>query len=132
MGTPVEQLRDDEQPTSQVVKNILNEMETENVKDVKNQDNTEQYYDSPQQESYDSYEEYEQPLSFTDKLLREMKMPLLVVLLVFLSNFGYLNKLLVQYVPRIIGNDGNMNMYGLLLKAVFAGFLFFVVKKFIL
>lgn len=136
-GTPINQLRGD-QNTSDVVNNILTEMEHQDQPPMappsqqryapQEEQYEEQYYEDEQEQSAPVVKQ----LSFSEKLLSEAKLPVLVVLLVFVANFSQLNKLLVEYVPKVVGNDGNINMLGLLVKAVLAGVLFYVVKKFVL
>jgi len=136
-ATPINQLRGD-QNTSDVVNNILTEMEHQDQPPMappsqqryapQEEQYEEQYYEDEQEQSAPVVKQ----LSFSEKLLSEAKLPVLVVLLVFVANFSQLNKLLVEYVPKVVGNDGNINMLGLLVKAVLAGVLFYVVKKFVL
>jgi hypothetical protein len=129
-GTPITQLRSPPtEDNSKVVDGILQEMEQSGGDNKQSEQPPKQQYYEEEEEHYDNYET---ELSFTDKIMMELKLPLLVALLVFLSNFNMLNTLLVKYIPRVIGSDGNMNIYGLLLKSVLAGLLFFVVKKFVL
>ena len=137
-GTPITQLRNDSngQDNSEIVSNILNQMEQNDQSQV--QQPSPQPKTHQEQENFDEqYYEDEpvpvfRPQTFSEKLLSEAKLPLLVVLLVFVANFNQFNKLLAEYVPRMVGSDGNINVFGLLFKAVLIGVLFYVVKKFVL
>ncbi len=99
---------------------------------------TQQQQQPQYEDEYEEYEDYDGPviqqkaLSTTDQVISEMKGPLLVILLVFLTNFGMLNQMLAKNVPRLAGGDSGLNMMGLVVKALLAGIVFYVVKRFLL
>lgn len=137
-STPINQLRQDD--NSEVVQNILNEMDTnpqmqssQPMPQGGKQPRYQQEYEP--EDDYDEQDQYYMPqkeLSLTEKIISELKGPLLVAVLVFVINLNLFDDLLVKYVPKIAGIDGGVGMIGLLIKAVIAGALFYVIKKFLL
>ncbi len=150
-STPISQLRK-EQDNSELVQNILNNMENQpamdpNMDQMPSQQMPNQQMPSHQPrgqpEQYDDYEEEfedyydgpvvkQKPMSTTDQIISEIKGPLLVALLVFLTNFDMVNQLLVKNIPKLAGHGGELNLIGLGLKAIVAGIIFYVVKRFLL
>ena len=143
-STTLNQLRK-EQDNSELVQNILETMEEhpdisgggspQNMDAMPSQQGQQQN-DQDYVEEYDDY--YDEPLiqqkelSTTDMIISEAKMPLLVMLLVFLTNFSSLNQILVKNVPKLANADGDLNMIGLVAKVLLAGLVFYIVKRFLL
>ncbi len=73
----------------------------------------------------------QKPMTATEQIINEVKLPLLVVLLVFLTNFNQVNKLIVQNIPKL-ASGGELNLLGIAVKALVAGVVFYVVKRFLL
>jgi len=57
--------------------------------------------------------------------------PLLVVVLFILFNLGIVDKTLTRIVPFLANQYGNLNIKGVIIKALLAGIIFFVAKLFI-
>jgi len=57
--------------------------------------------------------------------------PLLVVVLFILFNLGIVDKTLTRVVPFLSNQYGNLNIKGVVIKALLAGIIFFVVKLFV-
>ena len=57
--------------------------------------------------------------------------PLLVVVLFILFNLGVVDKTLTKLVPFFSNEYGNLNLKGVVVKAILAGIVFFVVKLFL-
>jgi hypothetical protein len=57
--------------------------------------------------------------------------PLLVVVLFILFNLGIVDKTLTRLVPFLANQYGNLNIKGVVIKALLAGIIFFVAKLFI-
>jgi len=142
MSTPIAQLRQDEDNSS-TVNNILNQLEQDNQSGGSQQPHPQmqqpqqqQYMEQPNQmEPYEDYDGYydgteEVSMSMTDKIISELKMPLVVVLLVFLTNYGMVNELLIKNLPKL-SNGNELNILGLGVKAVLAGLVFYLVRKFL-
>ena len=72
----------------------------------------------------------EQPLY--QKIIDELKNPLVVTLIVFLLSLPMTSEFITKYVPKtadIVTN--NINMLGLLLKSIIAGLLYYGLKHFL-
>lgn len=65
--------------------------------------------------------------SFTQKLMSEAKEPLLVSVLVLLMSSNQLQSLIAKFLPVAAGNP----LIGLALRAVVAGVLFYLLRRFI-
>lgn len=136
MSTPISQLRN-EGDNSQMVDGILSQLEQEDGAPQHRQQMPQQQQQPQQMEDeYEEYEDYydqvqERQLSASEQMISEFKLPLLVVFLVFLTNFGMVNDMLLKNIPRL-GGDGELNMMGLMVKALVAGVVFYLVKKFVL
>jgi len=144
-STPINQLRQD-QDNTELVQNILADMEnqpnqmeeqqmSQQVPQQQQQQQQEQF-DQDYEDEYEGYEDYgpmvqQKPMTATEQIIDEVKLPLLVVLLVFLTNFGQINQLIVQNVPRL-ASGGELNILGIAVKALVAGVVFYVVKRFLL
>ena len=57
--------------------------------------------------------------------------PLLVVILFVLFNLGVVDKTLTRIVPLFANEYGNMNLKGVIVKAILVGIIFFIVKLFL-
>lgn len=102
-----------------------------------------QQYEDQQQQYYDEdyYPEGEEgfqgqymelpPMSTMDRIMYSVKLPLLVTVLVFISNFNVLDKTIMNYVPKTIGGSG-LNMLGIMFKSVLMGVIFYAVFTFVL
>ena len=149
--TPIDQLTtNDEQNKDQLVQNILNSYDSVSEGGVDNTANQEQAehnsrlaeqqfnsdlgYDNQNvyQDQDDYYDEPVVKSSPVDNLINSLKNPVLVFVLVFLTNYKLLNELLLKNVPRFVNSSGNLNYMGITAKALVAAVLFFVVNKFLL
>ena len=144
-STPINQLRQ-EQDNTELVQNILadmenqpNQMEEQQMSQQapqQQQQQQQEQFDQDYEDEYEGYEDYgpmvqQKPMTATEQIIDEVKLPLLVVLLVFLTNFGQINQLIVQNVPRL-ASGGELNILGIAVKALVAGVVFYVVKRFLL
>ena len=151
-ATPINQLRGDNSNNAELVQNILNDFENEQAQPPSPQQQPQQMSEQqmPQQQQmsepqqpqmqqqYYSDEEYdmepfyqERELNTTEQIISEVKRPLLVVLLVFLSNLQMVDDVLLKNFAQL-SVDGNLNMLGLLAKAVLAGVVYYLVNNFVL
>ncbi len=153
-STPISQLRrDDATDNAELVQNILEDFENQQDQMppqqqmqaqpqmqqqmprqyVQDDSANNQYYDDSDEE----YENYGEPiyqdreLSTTDQIISEAKRPLLVILLVFLTNFAMVDDMLLKNFARL-GTDGSLNLMGVAAKAVVAGLVYYLVNKFVL
>ena len=68
-------------------------------------------------------------LSGTDKILKEAKEPISVVMLVMLFCLPQIDELLKTNIT-MFKNEESLSMVGILFKAVLAGVLFYVIKMY--
>ena len=151
--TSIQQLQNpNEQNKDELVQNILNSYEniSENGDNTANNEQAEhnsrlaeqqfnsdlgyknqpeQYQDEEEEEYYE--QEYEKE-SQIDKIMNNLKGPLVVFVLVFISNYGLLNEIILKNVPRFVNSCGNMNYMGIGIKALVAAVLYFAVNKILL
>lgn len=145
-STPISHLNR-EQDNSQMVQNIMDEYENQDQMGGQQQmpqapqHNPSKNQEQFSQDQYDDYEEdfedygpvtQQKPLTPTEQIISELKTPLLVVLLVFLTNFGMVNNLIAKNIPKLAESGGELNMLGTIAKALVAGILFYIVKRFLL
>lgn len=155
-GTPISKLRMD-QDNSQMVQNILNEMDGQQgggqpmpqmpqgqqplapqqpqyqQEDFEPQmQQYEEQYEPQYQENFGGGMNQFKELSTNEQLMEELKEPLLVVLLVLLANLEVVNSFLVKNLPKVLIANGELNLWGLVVKATLAGVLFYVVRRFFL
>jgi hypothetical protein len=65
-------------------------------------------------------------------LLDELKIPVLIAVLVFLTNMQFVNVLMAHYASWMLETSGNMNLYGQLFKSLSVAGLFWGVQKIII
>lgn len=146
----------DEKAQTDIVQNILNDLEQDSGEHVEEQDNqyneTQQRYQArqfapPQDQMYtnmqkpkgggsssdqnmrNSYGQPKRTLSTKDVVLREVKNPLIVILLFALLNISMCDKVLSKYIPKICNSSGGVNLLGVALKATVAGILYYIISK---
>ena len=142
----------DEKNKDQLVQNILNSYDSVSESGADNTANQEQAEHNSRlaeqqfnsdlgynnqnvnqdQEQDDYYDEPVVKASPIDNLINSLKNPVLVFVLVFLTNYKLLNELLLKNVPRFVNSSGSLNYMGITTKALVAAVLFFVVNKFLL
>ena len=66
-----------------------------------------------------------------DMVLEEGKLPLIVSLLVITFNIKQLDSSVIKFIPKALGEDGDITWVGLCTKGLFAGLIFYLLKKFI-
>jgi hypothetical protein len=68
-----------------------------------------------------------------DQTLTDVQLPVLVAFLFFIFQMPVINTLLYKYLKLlpIFHGDGNMNLYGTLLKSSMFGSVFYVIQKFV-
>jgi hypothetical protein len=66
-----------------------------------------------------------------EMILEETKLPLIVSLLVVVFNLKQLDSNVIKFIPKALGEDGNITTLGLLMKGLVAGVFFYLAKKFI-
>lgn len=79
----------------------------------------------------EDYYEYEQSMSFTDRLLFESKMPFIVALIIYFSSLASVNRTLIQIIPYL-GSAVGLNEYGVAVKALLGALIFWIIVRFFL
>jgi len=76
------------------------------------------------------YSESEQPMA--NKIIDQLKEPLLVAVLVLVASLPFVTNMIKTYIPKTLDlTTGNINMLGLLLKSLFVGIVYYASNKFI-
>ena len=128
-STNIDNLKQD---NSTEINNIIQQIEKDN-ETVKNTPSV-QFQEQPQ------YQEEQQPLqnepieinaSMTDILLHEFKGTLTFIILFILFSINNVDELMGSYLSFVWGDD-RLNMFGVAIKAVVAGVLFYILNKFVL
>ena len=128
-STNIDNLKQD---NSTEINNIIQQIEKDNDT-VKNTPNV-QFQEQPQ------YQEEQVPLqnepieinaSMTDILLHEFKGTLTFIILFILFSINNVDELMGSYLSFVWGDD-RLNMFGVAIKAVVGGVLFYILNKFVL
>lgn len=135
-GTPI---NDIEENDTELVQSILQEMKSKENEQQMQQMQQQQQQQMPQYDDDDDddiedyemennhmmYEEKQTPL--VEKILNELKEPLIVIISFVLFNLPMLDKFASKFIPMAYHN-GNISLIGLMMKAVTVGLLFYGVK----
>lgn len=153
-STPIQNLQQSneggEEDDSRIVQSILQEMNEQGNNQQQNmpeQNSAPQMQVMPQQQQYmqqempeydpdDAYEAYEEVQEYKKEtlvqtILREVREPLVVIVLYVLTNLPMLDKLITKNIPKTMTNTGSVNIIGVSLKAVVVGIVFYIIKKFL-
>ena len=69
--------------------------------------------------------------NLSNNLTGKIISPLIVIVLFILFNIGVVDKTLTRLIPKVANSYGNINLKGVILKAIIVGIIFFVIKMFI-
>lgn len=161
-STPIDQLPvnpndSNNDSNSQLVQNILNNMDQQQDTEQDQQDQYDHQMQQQQMQQMQMQQQQQQMqqqmqmqpqqqmqmqpqqqmpvkatgLNLKDLAITELKTPMLVFVLYLVLNFSKVDNLVGQYVPKLVGMDGNLNMFGLVFKALMMAVLFYVLKKFL-
>ena len=126
-STNIDNLKQD---NSTEINNIIQQIEKDNDT-VKNTPSV-QFQEQPQyQEVPLQNEPIEINASMTDILLHEFKGTLTFIILFVLFSINNVDELMGSYLSFVWGDD-RLNMFGVAIKAVVAGVLFYILNKFVL
>ena len=64
-----------------------------------------------------------------DNLYDELQNPLFAMLLFFLFQLPFVDKLMVKYIPSAFSKDGNSNLSGYIIKTIMYGLFFYSLSK---
>lgn len=151
-NTPIQNLQqsNEGEDDSRIVQSILQEMKHQegSQQNLPEQSNTPQMQVMPQGQQpqymqpepeyepddvYDSYDDVQEfkKQSLVDTILKEVREPIVVILLYVATNLPMINKLITKYIPKTVTNTGNVNLIGTSLKAIIVAILFYIIKKFL-
>jgi hypothetical protein len=88
-------------------------------------------YDEAIERKIEAHEEVKQKQSRMDFLIEQGQIPVLVAILFFIFNMPIINTYIFKHLSflAIYDNDGNFNLYGLLLKSIMFGSLFYSMSQ---
>lgn len=65
-----------------------------------------------------------EPESWSQKIQQGVKGPFIVLLIAFLVNLPHVTRMLTHFVPRLLQESGQLNLYGVLVKALLVAALY--------
>lgn len=122
---------------NKLVDNILADMNSSDNKlvnetELENTLNQHSNNPNPTPSEEETYYEYEQVSTSTmDRLWIESKYPLIVALLVYLSNLTVVNTNMTKFVSQL-GTGNSLNKYGVIVKSLMVGVVFYALTRFLL
>jgi len=84
------------------------------------------------QKTIESEEKDNKELSMVDKLKVDLKQPGIVAFLTFIAVLPHSAQLIESMKINFLLDGENLNLYGLILKSVIIGFIYFVITKYVL
>jgi len=134
-GTPINNIEEND---TELVQSILQEMKSkendQQMQQMQQHQQMPQYDDDDDDDDVDDYEMEnnhmmyeEKPMPLVEKILNELKDPLIVIICFVLFNLPMLDKFAAKFIPMAYHN-GNISLIGLMMKAVTVGLLFYGVK----
>ncbi len=91
-----------------------------------------QYMDGPS--PYEMMMQQVEPaeeLTFVQKLTNEIKLPIIIAIIFLLLSLPQFNRVITKFIPRLLSENGDMNMMGLALKALIAAIVITLIKLFV-
>jgi hypothetical protein len=88
-----------------------------------------QYMDGPS--PYEMMMQQVEPaeeLTFVQKLTNEIKLPIIIAIVFILLSLPQFNRVITKFIPRLLSENGDINMMGLALKALIAAIVITLVK----
>jgi len=86
-----------------------------------------------QREQYENYDDYDDlsNMSFTERLMLEGKLPLVVAILIILMNFDVVGKTIMKYLPKFIAGN-QVDIATLAIKGLIGAIAFYLIRRFLL
>ena len=114
---------------SQEIDNIINKIQQDNFQ-IK-QEHTIKPNQEITEEQLENNEEYQEEYTMYDVIYNEVSYPLLVIVLFILLSIPQIDSMLCSYISFICSESGNLNLYGILLKSLVMGLLFYIFGKYV-
>ena len=143
-STEIRNLQNSESEDPRIVQSILQEMNEEDNKGGPQVQQTQQECERPQMQQYnpemydyenedDVEDEYEQPVkeSLYETIMKEIREPVIIILLYVSLNIPIVDQYLTKYIPQISSESGSLNTIGTVLKSLLLALVFYVVTKLI-
>ena len=62
-------------------------------------------------------------------IVMELKRPLIIILLSIVFSLPAFNRSLLSFIPKLANDVGNMNLFGIIVKSILVGLLYYVLDK---
>lgn len=149
MSTPISQLLGEEDPTDDMVNQLMNQnnnngmlnhtMDQSQIPPGSSFNNNppQQYPMQHRQQKYnyppEAFEDggMDEELTYTQKILKSVKIPLLVFFLIILASLPQVNRTITHFIPSLLQESGQMTMWGVILKSIVLTLVFVLVSFFI-
>lgn len=141
-ATSISNLTDNSQTTttqknnSKEIDNIINQIQQDNIQikqgnTTKTNDEIASEEQSGNNEVYQEQEYEEQEYTMYDVIYNEVSYPILVIVLFILLSIPQLDSMLCSYISFVCSESGDLNLYGILLKSLVMGLLFYIFGKYV-
>ena len=81
---------------------------------------------------YEDESQYEEPnYTMYDVIYNEVSYPLLVIVLFIMLSIPQVDSMLCSYISFICSDSGDINFFGILLKSLVMGILFYILGKYV-
>ena len=115
---------------SKEIDNIINQIQQDNNQ-IK-QGATANLNEMVENEQVENDEEYqEQEYTMYDVIYNEVSYPILVIVLFILLSIPQVDSMLCSYISFVCAETGDLNLYGILLKSLLMGLLFYIFGKYV-
>ena len=137
-STSIKNLEDNVQDNSKEIDNIINQIQQDNshIQSTPQQDKSVNKKEvlNEQEFKYEDEDEsqYEEPnYTMYDVIYNEVSYPLLVIILFIMLSIPQVDSMLCSYISFICSESGDINFFGILLKSLIMGILFYIFGKYI-
>lgn len=129
MSTPISNLLNETDPTDEMANQLMHQMNTPLPPPPENSFINTQ----PQEYNYppEAFEDMVEELSYTQKLINFIKLPLLVFFLILLASIPQVNRAITHFIPSFLHESGQMTILGIIFKTVMLTVVFVVVNQFL-
>jgi len=117
-----------EMDNSKEIDNIINQIQKDN-ESIKNEPQFEQLPDVYEENNEQETEEPE--YTVYDMIYNEVSYPILVMVLFVILSLPQLDNILCGFINFICSDDGTINIFGILLKSLIMGILFYIFGKYV-
>ncbi len=90
-----------------------------------------QYMDGPSPYEMMIQQVEPEELTFVQKLTNEIKLPIIIAIIFVILSLPQFNRVVTKFIPRLLSENGDMNMMGLAFKALIAAVVITLIKIFV-